>query len=146
MRNEKMRMKNENENEIDTDAAAAGAAAAAADATTAQAVVKTEAAAEAAAAAPAAAAAAAPVAAPAAAPVSEENFFGTLNLHFLVFVTLFLHGGVGRNSHVFHASTSSTSGVFTHGLGVIGIAWFVGMMLLVSTNGMTEMIIAGPHG
>ena len=53
----------------------------------------TEAAAEAAAAAPAEAAAAAPAEAPAAASVSEENFFGTLNLHFLVFVTLFLHGG-----------------------------------------------------
>ena len=36
------------------------------------------------------------IAAPAAAPVSEENPFGVLSLHFLGFVTLFLHRRVRR--------------------------------------------------
>ena len=86
-------------NEINTDASAAGAAAgaAAADAASAAAfvfttvftVVATVAAAE------AAAVAAAVAAAPAAASVSEEKNSWTLNIiRFLVFVTLFLHGGV----------------------------------------------------
>ena len=86
-------MEDENKNEIDTDASAAGAAAAASAAatvaTTVKTVVKTKAAAE------AAAVAAAVAAAPAAASVSEEKNSWTLNIiRFLVFVTLFLHGGV----------------------------------------------------
>ena len=86
-------MKHENENEINTDASAAGAAAAASAAatvaTTVKTVVKTKAAAE-------AAVAAAVAAAQAAASVSEEKNSWTLNIiRFLVFVTLFLHGGVG---------------------------------------------------
>ena len=89
-------MKDENKNEIDTDASAAGAAAAASAAatvaTTVKTVVKTKAAAEAAAVA---------AAAPAAASVSEERNSWTLNIiRFLVFVTLFLHGGVCHYSTI----------------------------------------------
>ena len=74
-------------------AATAAASAAAIVATTVKTVVKTRAAAE------AAAVAAAVAAAPAAASVSEEKNSWTLNIiRFLVFVTLFLHGGVGSHS------------------------------------------------
>ena len=74
-----------------TDAAAGAAAGAAATVfTTVFTVVATVAAAE------AAAVAAAVAAAPAAASVSEEKNSWTLNIiRFLVFVTLFLHGGGG---------------------------------------------------
>ena len=88
----------------DPDAAAAGdvataaASAAAAVATTVKTVVKTKAAAE---------AAAAVAAAPAAASVSEEKNSWTLNIiRFLVFVTLFLHRGVG-NVQIYRGSRIS---------------------------------------
>ena len=78
-----------------TAAATAAASAAATVATTVKTVVKTKAAAE------AAAVAAAVAAAPAAASVSEDKNAWTLNIiRFLVFVTLFLHGGVETNVFV----------------------------------------------
>ena len=95
-------------------AATAAASAAATVATTVKTVVKTKAAAE------AAAVAAAVAAAPAAASVSEEKNSWTLNIiRFLVFVTLFLHGGVGLQFIRYNTVNSSRTPLSNLGYGTV---------------------------